>query len=249
MLTSLPPTRSQVRLSPLLSILNHAVNLWRRLTPESLPVSIRLNIGIHVQPTELGELVTPPSSAGPELAQVWWDKHRDTVLSPPPASRSKVGGHPCEGDRSSCWCRPPPLVLEVMTGPERSSLDVTYLTWHPDGGRGWRGHKKFSWHLQTSSSVTQRQQSRFHWTVSGSSYHGLVSCCSASYWADIGHRQQQWRLLFRQQLHQFIINGRSGRHFAMASLIHTLLPCTDAALDMRLFWFVALVRVISKCQR
>lgn len=181
------------------------------MAPPDARVSSQIHPPQHWDSADrVGELVTPPSSASPELAQVWWAKHRGTVLSPRPASRSKVGGHQREGDRSSCWCRPffSPPVLEVMTGPERSSLDVIYLTWHPDVGRGWGGHKNFSWHLQTSSTVTQHQQSRFHWTVSGSSYsmgrsaavrspslHLQLGNCqvppppssAASYWADMGH--------------------------------------------------------------
>lgn len=171
MLTWLPPTRSQprMRLSNLLYILNYAVNLWRRLTPESLPVSIRLSIGIHVHRACHTSQFSRPRAGTGLVGQT----PRYSPLAP---SRQQD-----QGRRSPAWgwqvvllmsALFPPPVLEVMTGPERSSLDVTYLTWHPDGGRGWGrgGHKKFSWHLQTSSSVTQHQQSRFHWTVSGASY-------------------------------------------------------------------------------
>ena len=84
--------------------------------------------------------VKPPSWAGPELAQFWWDKPRAPGLSPRPATMSKAGGHSCVGDRSYAFFV---LVLQVMTGPDwiQSWRDISDVTpWW--GAPGWGGHKK-----------------------------------------------------------------------------------------------------------
>lgn len=60
-------------------------------------------------------------------------------------------------DRLPCWCRP---FLEVRarqdwSGSLHPPVDMKYLPWHPVERGGWF-HKKFRWHLQTSSCITQQ---------------------------------------------------------------------------------------------
>lgn len=69
---------------------------------ESLPVSIRLSIGIHVHRACHTSQFSRPRAGTGLVGQTPRIITTETALSPRPASRSKVGGHLREGDRSSC---------------------------------------------------------------------------------------------------------------------------------------------------
>lgn len=73
-----------------------------------------------------------------------------------------LGGQelPMWDDRLPCWCRP---FLEVIARQDwKDSLhppvDMKYLPWHLVERGGF--HKKFCWHLQVSTSITQQTSAK-----------------------------------------------------------------------------------------